>query len=270
MLAAFEIRKGSKALANGSAMLTIALKDAMEVRLAYTVDGDGFGFALSEYREPVLNKDGTKSGKHQTARLSAIMVDLLGEPVGAISDAVKTAFNKAYPAAVLLRFEPAFSEVTIENGNLANIPLANAIDLTKAEVYKNAEKAVGMIAKQAKQTFAGPDELMDAVYATTVECDGSKDGLFGKVPTTPQIIESLGKIAEQMGLVEPKGSRAPRTPSDQDEGQSLVKAMTYVLEKMGEQVDGDEASISMTEAMDAKAYTLWITLGAYLENRDMV
>lgn len=268
-LAVAEIRKGEKASASGAAMLTIALAQAMDHRLYYTLGEEPHAFTLLEYREPFLNSDGTKSGKHQTARLTAIMVDLLGEPAGAISNAVKTAFNKCYPAAVLIRLDTSFNKITVKGGNLVNVPLPIAIDLDNARVQKDVLQSIKVAAQLSGEDYTDEQALAKA-YGLKVETSGGIHPLFGRLPTSPQMIATLGLEAEKMGYVPAKETRAPRTKDEQDAGQSLAKALAYVTAKMAEQVEGDEASVGMTKEMDAAAFTLWSTLGKYLDGLDMI
>jgi len=269
ILAALEIRKGERAAASGAAMLTIALAEAMDTRLYYTLGEEPFAFTLLEYREPFLNSDGTKSGKHQSARLTAIMVDLLGEPEGSISNAVKTAFNKCYPAAVLVRLSPSFNMIKVKGGNLINIPLPLAIDLDSATVQKKVLQGIQTAAQLSGKELTD-DQALNEAYGLKVEASGGAHPLFGKLPSSPQIIATLGQEAERMGFIPAKETRAPRTKDEQDEGQTLAKAIAYVSAKMAEQVDGDEASVAFTKEMDAAAFTLWSTLGKYLDGLDMI
>ena len=271
ILAALEIRKGEKAAASGAAMLTVALAQAMDTSLSYKVGEDSFAFTLSDYRFPVMNDDGTtKSGKHQSARLTAIMVDLLGETDGSISNAVKTAFNKCYPAEVLIRLDPDHNKIAVKGGNLVNIPLPLAIDLDSATVQKKVLQSIQTAAQLSGDEYTD-DQALAKAYGLKVEASGGVHPLFGKLPTSPQMIATLGEVAQRMGYVPAKEARAPRTATtEQDEGQSMIKAFAFLTEKMSEQVDGDEASVAFTKEMDVAAFSLWSLLSKYLDAADLI
>ena len=263
-LAVAEIRKGEKASASGASMLTLALAGAMDHRLYYTLGEEPFAFTLLEYREPFLNADQTKSGKHQSARLTAIMVDLLGEPEGSISNAVKTAFNKCYPAAVLIRLDPDHNKIAVKGGNLVNIPLPLAIDLDSATVQKKVLQSIQTAAQLSGDEYTD-DQALAKAYGLKVEASGGVHPLFGKLPTSPQMIATLGDVAQRMGYVPAKEARAPRTTSDKDEGQTVRKAIEFLTAAFAEQIDGDEASVAFTQDLDTLSFTLWSTLGRYLD-----
>ena len=268
--AAAEIRKGEKAAASGAAMLTVALAEAMDRLLYYTLGEEPFAFSMLEYCEPFINSDGTKSGKHQSARLTAIMVDLLGEPADAISNAVKTAFNKCYPAAVLIRLSPTFNGIKVKGGNLVNIPLPYAIDLDSAPIQKKVVQGIQTAAQLSGKELTDTQALEEA-YGLTVAASGGAHPLFGKLPTSPQAIAALGAEAQKLGYVAAKETRAPRAAAtEQDEGQSMIKAFAYLTEKMSEQVDGDEASVAFTKEMDVAAFSLWSLLSKYLDAADLI
>lgn len=270
MQAASEIRKGEKAAASGAAMLTVALAGAMDAHLSYKVGDDSFAFTLAEYREPFHNDDGSKSGKHQSARLTAIMVDLLGEPEDSISNAVKTAFNKCYPAAVLIRFDPLFNKITVKGGSLVGVPLSYAIDLDSAPVQKKVLQGIQTAAQLSGKELTEGEALTEA-YNLTIAASGGVHPLFGKLPTSPQAIATLGEEAQRLGYVAAKAPRTPRTAAtEQDEGQSMIKAFAYLTEKMSEQVDGDEASVAFTKEMDVAAFSLWSLLSKYLDAADLI
>lgn len=270
MQAASEIRKGEKAAASGAAMLTVALSQAMDAHLSYKVGDDSFAFTLAEYREPFHNDDGSKSGKHQSARLTAIMVDLLGEPEDSISNAVKTAFNKCYPAAVLIRFDPLFNKITVKGGSLVGVPLSYAIDLDSAAVQKKVLQGIQTAAQLSGKELTEGEALTEA-YNLTIAASGGVHPLFGKLPTSPQAIATLGEEAQRLGYVPAKAPRTPRTAAtEQDEGQSMIKAFAYLTEKMSEQVDGDEASVAFTKEMDVAAFSLWSLLSKYLDAADLI
>ncbi len=270
ILAALEIRKGVKHAESGASMMTVALAEAMDTHLSYKVGEDSFAFTLSEYRLPVANVDGTKSGKHQSARLTAIMVDLLGEPEGAIANAVKTAFNKCYAAAVLIRFEPLFNKIKVKNGNLVNVPLSYAIDLDSAPVQKKVLQGIQTAAQLSGKELTDVEALTEA-YGLKVETSGNAHPLFGKLPSSPQMIAILGDVAQKGGYVPAKEARAPRTSTtEQDEGKSMVEAFAFLTEKMKEQVEGDEASVAFTKEMDNAAYSLWWVMSRYLESVDRI
>jgi hypothetical protein len=251
-------------------MLTVALAEAMDHLLYYTLDNEPFAFSMLEYREPFINSDGTKSGKHQSARLTAIMVDLLGEPEDSISNAVKTAFNKCYPAAVLIRLSPTFNGIKVKGGNLVNLPLPYAIDLDSAPIQKKVVQGIQTAAQLSGKELTDTQALEEA-YGLTVAASGGAHPLFGKLPTSPQAIAALGAEAQKLGYVAAKEARAPRTAAtEQDEGQSMIKAFAYLTEKMSEQVDGDEASVAFTKEMDVAAFSLWSLLSKYLDAADLI
>lgn len=269
-LAVAEIRKGEKASASGASMLTLALAGAMDHRLYYTLGEEPHAFTLLEYREAFLNDDGSKSGKHQSARLTAIMVDLLGETEGSISNAVKTAFNKCYPAAVLIRLDPDHNKIAVKGGNLVNIPLPLAIDLDSATVQKKVLQSIQTAAQLSGDEYTD-DQALAKAYGLKVEASGGVHPLFGKLPTSPQMIATLGEVAQKMGYIPAKETRAPRTAAtEQDGGQSMIKAFAYLTEKMSEQVDGDEASVAFTKEMDVAAFSLWSLLSKYLDAADLI
>jgi hypothetical protein len=269
-LAVAEIRKGEKASASGASMLTLALAQAMDHRLYYTLGEEPHAFTLLEYREPFLNDDGTKSGKHQSARLTAIMVDLLGETEGSISNAVKTAFNKCYSAAVLIRLSPTFNVIKVKNGNLINVPLSYAIDLDSAPVQKKVLQGIQTAAQLSGKELTDAEALTEA-YGLKVETSGGAHPLFGKLPSSPQMIATLGEVAQKMGYVPAKEARAPRAAATaEDEGQSMIKAFAFLTEKMSEQVGGDEASVAFTKEMDVAAFSLWSLLSKYLDAADLI
>jgi hypothetical protein len=268
-LAVAEIRKGEKASASGAAMLTVALSESMNHLLYYTLGEEPFAFSLEEYREPFINSDGTKSGKHQSARLTAIMVDLLGEPADAISNAVKTAFNKCYPAAVLMRLSPTFNVIKVKGGNLVNVPLPYAIDLDSATVQKKVVQGIQTAAQLSGKDLSDYQALEEA-YGLTVTASGGAHPLFGKLPSSPQMIAILGQEAQKLGYVPAKEARAPRTTSEQDGGQTVRKAIEFLTAAFAEQVDGDEASVAFTKDLDSLSFTLWSTLGKYLDGLDMI
>lgn len=272
MQAAFEIRKGVTYAESGAARLTVALADAMDSPLSYKVGDDSFAFTLLDYRHPVMNDDRvTKSGKHQSARLEAIMSDLLGEDPKAISNAVKTAFNKCYPAAVLIRLDPDFHKITVKGGHLSNIPLPLAIDLDSATVQKKVLQSIQTAAQLSGDEYTD-DQALAKAYGLKVEASGGAHPLFGKLPTSPQMIATLGALAEKQGLVPAKEARAPREPAKgaADNAKSLSDALDWVNEMITEQYEGDEATVAFTTEMEAKVMMLWLTLSKYLEAQELV
>lgn len=270
MLAASEIRKGEKAAASGAAMLTVALAQAMDTHLSYKVGEDSFAFTLSGYRLPFLNDDGSKSGKHQSARLTAIMVDLLGEPADAISNAVKTAFNKCFPAAVLIRFDVAYNMIKVKGGNLVNVPLPLAIDLDNATVQKKVVQGVQTAAQLAGREVTDAQALNEACDLK-VEASGNVHPLFGKLPTSPQAIAALGQRAEYLGYVAAKEARAPRNgAATEGKVDDLNASFDFLIKVMNEQVNEGETEHPFNNTLTKKAYVLWGLLQRHCEAEELI
>ena len=270
MLAASEIRKGEKAAASGAAMLTVALSQAMDHRLYYTLGEEPHAFTLLEYREPFRNDDGSKSGKHQSARLTAIMVDLLGEPEDAISNAVKTAFNKCYPAAVLIRLSPTFNEIKVRGGNLINVPLPLAIDLDSAPIQKKVIQGI-QTAAQLRGGELTEDQAIGEAYNLTIAASGGVHPLFGKLPTSPQAIAALGAEAQKLGYVPAKEARAPRNgAATESKVDDLNASFDFLIKVMNEQVNEGETEHPFNNTLTKKAYVLWGLLQRHCEAEELI
>ena len=270
MQAASEIRKGEKAAASGAAMLTVALAQAMDAHLSYKVGDDSFAFTLAEYREPFNNPDGTKSGKHQSARLTAIMIDLLGEPEDSISNAVKTAFNKCYPAAVLIRFDPLFNKITVKGGSLVGVPLSYAIDLDSAPVQKKVLQGIQTAAQLSGKELTEGEALTEA-YNLTVAASGNVHPLFGKLPTSPQAIATLGEEAQKLGYVAAKAPRTPRNgAATESKVDDLNASFDFLIKVMNEQVNEGETDFPFNQTLTKKAYVLWGLLQRHCEAEELI
>lgn len=244
---------------NATAFTAVALCHSIDLALVATVGGKSVPFVLSDYAFAPVKSDGKRDSKLRNAQFSAIMSQGFGESEepAKVADAVKTGFNRAFPAALYMAAnggaaivdfveEIGDDKLTLCSGRFYNVPLAFAFgcyDKTGAltdngkSVVARLIDASGIHGKEISEA-----EAIALLDTRTVNVDGEINRAFGlKTVTTTELLKSMGEAAIRQGLLEPKTSRAPRNPEAKP-SEAIAAFDTFLSNVIGK--DG-EASVTL-------------------------
>ena len=251
--------EANASLQNATAFTAVALCHAIDMALVATVGGKSVPFILSDYAFAPTKTDGKRDSKLRNAQFSAIMSQGFGESdePAKVSDAIKTGFNRAFPAALYMAANGGASivdfveeieddKLTLCSGLFYNVPLAFAFGCyDKAGALTDNGKSV--VARLIDASGIHGKEISEAeaialLDSRTVNVDGEINRAFGiKTVTTTELLKSMGEAAIRQGLLEPKSSRAPRNPEAKP-SEAIAAFDTFLSNVIGK--DG-EASITL-------------------------
>lgn len=247
-------------LRNATAFTAVALCRSHEMALVATVGGKSVPFVLSDYAfKPVL-PNGKHDGKLRNAQFSAIMVQGFGESdePGKVSDAIKTGFNRAFPAACYMAghggaaivddiSEVGETQITLCNGAFYNVPLALAFGCydKAGALTENGETMVERVTAMFSPE-RGPEltkaEAEALLLTKTASVDGAMNRRYGLKPiSVTDLLKAMGETAIREGLHESKGPRGPRNP-EAKASESIAAFDTFLAKVIGK--DG-EAEIAL-------------------------
>lgn len=240
-IAALAICDASVALNNGRAMMAVAMARNLDLPLVATVNGKAIPFALRDYAFKPQTPDGKADNKLRNAQFAAIMAQGFGESEtpSEVSDAVKTAFNATFGAALWMEAnggaimldigEPipeGFDGITLADCQFHNVPLAYAFDVfdkdgAATETGKALIERVTAMFSPDKGPEMSQDEAIDLLYSKRVDAvGGTTNRRYGlKTVTVTDLLAAWKHAAIRDGLLQGGPKRSGRTnqpiaPSD--------------------------------------------------------
>lgn len=259
--AGIALTDANASLQNATAFTAVALCHSIDLALVATVGGKSVPFVLSDYAFAPVKSDGKRDGKLRNAQFAAIMAQGFGESEepAKVSDAVKTGFNRAFPAALYMAAHGGAviadfvedigdDKLTLCSGAFYNVPLAFAFGCYDKDgaLTDNGKSVVARLidASGIHGKEISEDEAIALLQTKTANVDGAINRAFGlKTVTTTELLKAMGEAAIREGLLEPKGTRAPRNP-DAKPSEAIAAFDTFLSNVIGK--DG-EASIALNE-----------------------
>lgn len=264
------------ALHNATAFTSVALCRAVDLPLVATVGGKAVPFVLRDYAFNPIKTDGKRDGKLRNAQFLAIMSQGFGESddPAKVNDAVKTGFNRAFPAALYMAAHGGATvvdhtgdivgeQITLCEGAFHNVPLALAFGCfdKDGEITDNGKTVIARLidASGIHGNEITESEAVELLATKRVSVDGAVNRAFGiKTVNTTELLKGMGEAAAREGLIESKKSRAPRNtevqPSEAIAAFELF--LTKVQGKDGEaeialNADGIKALKALKSKLDA-------------------
>lgn len=222
--AAIALCDASDALRNATAFTAVVLSKGLETAFVATVKGKAFPFVLSDYAHKPMTAKGKVDTALRNAQFSAIMEQGFGEETA--PDAVKTGFNKAFPAALYMAahggasFDEGEGFVFNSEGEFENVPLDMAFACYNGEGELTetgkalAERVTAMYSPEKGPEMSQAEALADMATRTTV-ANGKLNRRYGlNSLSVTKVLEVMGKRAEAEGLKwSSTGSRVARNTS---------------------------------------------------------
>lgn len=263
------ITKGAGAMEGGTAALAFALAEIVTKPMtAKYVEGTGkkavkhhVTFCLATYANAV------KDRKARSAALGAICRGVLGVNDGPKLGAVKMAFTRALPLAVLMAANSDHG-YSIKGGALSGVSVFDALDLgSGSEAGDKRQKAV--VAKLEVNAAISNQKLTEKqmiqkMHAIKVTCDGSTHPVFGSLPTTTRVMALLRDKAVALGLVsEPEKREGDKVKAADVSG--FVQALDILNSSVSRINETDEADFALTEEHEIKMRALYNAIAVYFE-----
>lgn len=264
------ILKGAGAMEGGTLSLAFALATAVTKPMtAKYTEGTGkkaikrtVSFCLATYANAV------KDRKARSAALGVICRDMLGVIDGPKLGAIKMAFTRALPLAVIMAANENHG-YSIKGGALAGVSLFDALDLGAGS--EAAEKRTKQVAAKLEVNAALDNrkltekQMVERMHSIKVTCNGVTHPVFGSLPTTTKAMALLRDKAVAMGLVsEPEKRDGDKVKAADVTGfnQALQLVSRSVEAMLGE--DG-ESDIAPTDDLEASMRAAYMFLAKYFE-----
>ena len=250
------------ALRNATATMAFALSSSLDMALVATVKAKGQPFLLRDYAHKPVTAKGKNDGALRNAQFTAIMEQaiVVGEPTAEEYAAIKTGFNKAFPAALYMAehggaYFDALPEgiadgfVLNEEGEIENVPLllACACFDKEGKLTESGETLVERIIAMFSPE-KGPEmtreEAIEQLATRRVVSNGKLNRRYGvHTRTVTELLALMGKLAEAEGLKwESTGTRKPRNGMETLNAETSIKAFDAFLSAIN---GDDEASVTL-------------------------